>query len=47
MMTGVGNRRMLGFDKVFEEKERNVELLANIVRELSGDWITEIECSKI
>jgi len=47
MMTGGGNRRMLNLEKVFEEKEKNEELLANIVRELSGDWITEIECSKI
>ena len=47
MMTGAGNRRMIGFDKAFDDKEKNEELLANIVRELSGDWITEIECSKI
>ena len=47
MMTGYGNRRMLGFSKMFDEKEKNVEILANIVRELSGEWITEVDCDKI
>lgn len=47
MITGKGNRRMLGYEKVFEETEKNENLMAAIIKELTGDWVEEIECSKI
>ena len=47
MMIGPGLRRMISFAKLVEKKEENEQILATIVRELSGDWITWIECEAI
>ena len=30
-----------------QSKEQTVELLANVVRELSGDWIVHVQCDQI
>lgn len=44
---GRGTRKNLGLMKHYEDKVRNHELFASIVRELSGEWITEIKCDDI
>ena len=47
MITGQGWRRMIGFENQYEEAEKNEEFFASIVRELTGDWVTKIECGMI
>ena len=38
---------MIGFSNDLETKEENEKFFAHIVRELTGDWIMEIECQHI
>lgn len=46
-MFAPGMRRALHFEKVHDKKEANEQLLATIVKELSGDWIREAKCEEI
>ena len=47
MVNGKGWRRMLGMVKQYDEKEKNEEFLAAIIRELTGDWYTQMPCGSI
>ena len=47
-MVGPGLSRPLNFKKIDSlSQQENEEFFANVVRELSGDWITQIECDDI
>ena len=47
MITGKGWRRMIGYQNDLETQAENESLFAHIVRELSGDWVMEINCDMI
>ena len=38
---------MIGFERQFEDDKKNEEFFAAIVRELTGDWISDIACDDI
>ena len=38
---------MIGFKRQSDDIKKDEEFFARIVRELSGDWITEVECADI
>ena len=46
-MTKNGLSRLTHFRKFEEEAEKNHEMFAMIVRELTGEWMLPIECEKI
>ena len=47
IVTRDGLSRLVHFQKIHESAETNHETFAAIVRELTGDWVTPIECDKI
>ena len=48
IMTKDGLSRLLHFNKIEESLGiKNHQAFAEVVKELSGDWINEIECKKI
>ena len=42
-----GAQKVLGFQKHYEDPEMNAQLFASVIRELSGDFVQEVECDKI
>ena len=38
---------MIGFKRQSDDIKKDEEFFARIVRELSGDWITEVDCADI
>ena len=38
---------MIGFEKHFESETENNEFFGHIVRELTGDFVTKVECDQI
>jgi len=47
MVSGHGSRRMIGYERYNETKEKDAEMFAAIVKDLTGDWFTDIECFMI
>lgn len=47
MVEGGGWRRMIGYEKSYDSKVENEEFFGHIVRELTGDWTSEIPCDMI
>lgn len=47
IMTKTGLSRLVHFRKINEAAEVNAEMFAAIVRELTGEWVSQIECEKI
>ena len=47
VMGKLGQRKYLDFKKEFNTKEENEAQLANLMKELTGDFMTHIECEYI
>jgi len=46
-LTKTGLRRLIHFGQVSEEPAENYEAFADVIRELTGDWVNPVDCVKI
>ena len=44
---GPGVHRLIHFAKIHEEKDDNERVFAEVIRELTGDWLSQIKCDEI